>query len=1237
MNTGLKRLYRNKVRELRQLAAMVVCLSCATIPMSAQAQISKEDLLGLGLLLMLEGQRSAEPAPNNARDQGAGSDTVAQPKAARSELVAEAQGKLNELGYDAGSVDGQSGPRTRAAVAAFQRDHGLQPTGEISTGLMDQLAQVTTGDSVARVAEGEADPQGTGANKPLSVPQAEATADLLIKMAVMSDQAYFRSVADAAGINFIRATGTDEQCRVLYEAQRQDEFARRDVIAQATMMFNQVMDSLPERPIQAQIPVEATYFLGEYDFERKGYPIRATSGSRYILLPGTVPILNKKLPTFCVVPWGYNFEFADHESEYETRFENLLAEHDGLPGIDFLPLDEETAKVFADRSKTILLKAQLVVEPRTQGRGPLVGKYVALDAYVSDGGQFLYSWNLADAQPEAEAGDTPPLSAELLAQIIVPVIEPFLDDPQIDNASVQYFRRFTSEIDKGNDPPGSPLPIDVIRGKLPEVIAEVNRPALRAHLREVTQTLPVTVEITNRSAIYYEEGTGLRFNALQSDLPVGPISEPDNELVLSDRGLQLSTQLIPLAGWGAYVQSGFRPSVLAISHPRVAIEFDRVVTLKPVPAPIEEAAARGLVGNMGAMLRDNVMLHWQIDIEEVRLADDMVILSARLRNLTYRWESDGTILASFDAAEFPTMTAFNQLAEDALPPLASADRVAAPPDGSRWDAEMSDLLQLRFAGETIDDTFMERMMIARFVYEARTQYQPPIWGNFFRSFDAPLPVEERIARLKEFRVWSEARAAALPGRLSIVLPLSDQTGGKFAPFERTGPHPSDISCRSVMDIDPDAAEEGIIVQSRACRYLAQAWQTPDRMLKGNLRIDCLADEYCSGLGGARRELGLDDRERDDVILLDRLPVLSDADRQLTRKLAIQLEVEPTGASQEVQRRETNFEIAQRAVADFIAQYNGVAPSSAPNGDAAGMAASGFTVFTARSVSAQLVDMETGEILAALPLAEPPPPPDDLLVLPETSVEGRDILGIRLGMSFDEADRIIRTHMKVSQVLLADRSKQLSAATGDIVPYTSGRIYASGDGHELIAILDEPPAAPGKVLGVWRLLRLPKGSLDPGGVKAALVERYGAPSSVQEVQLPYMEKGIALLWAKVEHPRCGPIEKSSQPDIWLDEQGSADWLPPFMRQPSYPLLAGALGFSNVVGTENPASDFCPAILGAQFASHGEQGGEPAGDEIITWLSDNRAYSAFYYESRKAPDQAGAGSDATGSGSGVEIKF
>ena len=83
------------------------------------------------------------------------------------------------------------------------------------------------------------------------------------------------------------------------------------------------------------------------------------------------------------------------------------------------------------------------------------------------------------------------------------------------------------------------------------------------------------------------------------------------------------------------------------------------------------------------------------------------------------------------------------------------------------------------------------------------------------------------------------------------------------------------------------------------------------------------------------------------------------------------------------------------------------------------------------------------------------------------------------MSFDEAEREIRKHMKVGRVLEGRRAFDATGKGGLIKPLNSGKLFISEGEDELIAILDEPPAAKGRVLVAWRRVAIPAGSLNPG--------------------------------------------------------------------------------------------------------------------------------------------------------------
>ncbi len=69
----------------------------------------------------------AAPAYSYNSDQGTGS------------LDADVQAALAHDGYYRGPVDGLVGAQTRDAIAAFQSDHGITPTGRINRALLDAL------------------------------------------------------------------------------------------------------------------------------------------------------------------------------------------------------------------------------------------------------------------------------------------------------------------------------------------------------------------------------------------------------------------------------------------------------------------------------------------------------------------------------------------------------------------------------------------------------------------------------------------------------------------------------------------------------------------------------------------------------------------------------------------------------------------------------------------------------------------------------------------------------------------------------------------------------------------------------------------------------------------------------------------------------------------------------------------------------------------------------------------
>ena len=77
--------------------------------------------------------RTPQPAPETAVSQQESPETLDR------KTVARAQRALTGLGYQPGPVDGLMGPRTQAAIRAFQEAAGLPATGELSAALVTRI------------------------------------------------------------------------------------------------------------------------------------------------------------------------------------------------------------------------------------------------------------------------------------------------------------------------------------------------------------------------------------------------------------------------------------------------------------------------------------------------------------------------------------------------------------------------------------------------------------------------------------------------------------------------------------------------------------------------------------------------------------------------------------------------------------------------------------------------------------------------------------------------------------------------------------------------------------------------------------------------------------------------------------------------------------------------------------------------------------------------------------------
>ena len=89
---------------------------------------------------LFKGKESEKKQTDSAQEDDSGA-------AQEPNELARAQALLSELGYDPGSVDGRMGPKTAAAIEAFQKQEGISVDGRLSAGLLAQLELRATGSS----------------------------------------------------------------------------------------------------------------------------------------------------------------------------------------------------------------------------------------------------------------------------------------------------------------------------------------------------------------------------------------------------------------------------------------------------------------------------------------------------------------------------------------------------------------------------------------------------------------------------------------------------------------------------------------------------------------------------------------------------------------------------------------------------------------------------------------------------------------------------------------------------------------------------------------------------------------------------------------------------------------------------------------------------------------------------------------------------------------------------------
>ena len=220
--------------------------------------------------------------------------------------------------------------------------------------------------------------------------------------------------------------------------------------------------------------------------------------------------------------------------------------------------------------------------------------------------------------------------------------------------------------------------------------------------------------------------------------------------------------------------------------------------------------------------------------------------------------------------------------------------------------------------------------------------------------------------------------------------------------------------------------------------------------------------------------------------------------------------------------------------------------------------------------------------------------------------GLDLVGVRLGMSFEDAEQAIRNHMKVGRVLQGRRAFDAIEKSGQIKPLDSGELFISADENDMIAILDEPPSAAGRVMAAWRRVLTPAGSVDPTKIYAGLEKKYGKPGKFPQ----YPQS-----WYRLTGSACTGLYGETHSDLIAETwyQDGQPMTPPLahnlqLKAPPMPnFLFDPLAERSKMGAQ------CGPFMQVYLLGPREHG-ETEPDELDMTLTDIGPYLKAYAESR-----------------------
>jgi (2Fe-2S) ferredoxin len=528
------------------------------------------------------------------------------------------------------------------------------------------------------------------------------------------------------------------------------------------------------------------------------------------------------------------------------------------------------------------------------------------------------------------------------------------------------------------------------------------------------------------------------------------------------------------------------------------------------------------------------------------------------------------------------------------------------------DAAMVDLLAAKAVGDKLSQEALSYLVTRRWLYE---NGKGAISGGRFFALGKRQPTpEEALSLAPSFVDWARQHGPDLPARVTITAKVdvtNNQTTALWSTIRCLGKDlPGAISSDRVRDWA--RTEIGSPGRAEAQKVALEALHSAgEAFYVGGLSHPC---------GVASPSISF----RDPAVFAIRIPHALPVPKITALGGKQQLDLTATLSVNSIALSQHPPALADMLPTTLAAMVPGF-PGAKPAGE--------FIIFDTSFIEARWSDA-SGKDVARLG-ADQGESLDSLvkafeqkrvkLLAAEATPEGPygpDLVGLQLGMSFEDAERAVRNHMKVGRVLEGRRAFDEGEKSGAIKPLASGKLFISEGEDEVIAILDEPPAAKGRVLAAWRRVSIPAGNIDPTEIFAGIEKKYGKPGGSQA-----MQAGTIISWYPLTGSACAGLYASGRGDpiaeIWLEGGRQPAHTPAHLVQSKAPTMPDPL--FDPLNERSQRSTHCGPFMTVQLLT-GAMTRKPR-DELDMTLTDIGPYLKAYSESRnKLSEGEGAAASA-----------